>query len=177
MHTRFRDLFGSKQATLDAIDAIQRRLDDIESTPVPDLPPELTARLTALSHRDGELQSEVDGWGRELTDLLQRTLDHTDEFDAWRKEIVIAVSEGIERTDRAERRIKATVQRARKQLEALGYDDPGLTAEASELRLLDGEGSEKSGVPPVPAAVAPVESTPSSVRGVSVETLKRARGF
>jgi len=173
MNKLFRDLFGSKQATLDAIERIQRRLERVESLPVPDLPPETVSRITALSRRDGELQSDVDDWGRELTELMEKV----DEFDHFRKEIVIAVSEGIERTDRAERRIKATVARARGQLAKLGYDDPGLEAEATELRLIDGDGSEKSGVPPLPAPVAPVESGPSSVRGVPAETLKRARGY
>ena len=166
----FRDLFGSNEATLAALAEIRDRVEHLETTPVPDLPAQVEARLSQLSRRDGELQTDIDTNGRDLIELTE----HVDAHDDWRKEIVIAVSEGIERTDRAERRIKATVQRARKQLETLGYDDPGLEAEAVELRLLDGDGSEKSELPPVST---PVEESASSVRGVSAETMRRARGF
>ena len=173
MHKSLRDLFGSKAATLAALAEIRDRVERLETAPVPDLPPAIDARLAALSRRDGELQSEFAQWSRDLSELIE----HVDGQDGWRKEIVIAVSEGIERTDRAERRIKATVQRARKQLETLGYVDDPLEAEAVELRLLDGDGSEKSGVPPVSPEVADVEETSSSIRGVPAETLRRARGF
>ena len=173
MNRAFRDLFGPKKATLAALAEIRDRVERLETTPVPDLPPAIDARIDQLSRRDADLQEELDAHGTDLTELVA----HVDGFDAWRKDLVIAVSEGIERTDRAERRIKATVQRARKQLETLGYDDPGLEAEAVELRLLDGGGSEKVGVPPVSTGVdePPLES--SSVRGVPAETLRRARGF
>jgi len=169
----FRDLFGSKAATLAALAEIRGRVDDLETTPVPDLPPAIDARLTALSQRDGDLQADIVN----LVELTESVTDAVNDMEDWRKEIVIAVSEGIERTDRAERRIKATVQRARKQLADLGYDDPGLTAEAVDLRLIDGDGSERDGVPPVPAEVADATPESSSVRGVPAETLRRARGF
>ena len=170
MLTNLRDLFGSKKATLAALAEIRHRVECLETAPVPELPPAIDARLTALSRRDGELQTELDSDRSTIGELS----DHIDGYDAWRKELVIAVSEGIERTDRAERRIKATVQRARKQLATLGYDDPGLEAEAVELRLIDGGGSDKSELPPVPTQV---EESASSVRGVSAETMRRARGF
>ena len=92
------------------------------------------------------------------------------------KNLTAAVSEGIERTDRAERRIKATVKRARAELEARGYQDPGLDAEAYELRLIDGEPSPDGGVPPMQPGVAGPAVHASSIRGVSVETLQRVRG-
>jgi len=165
----FRDLFGSKKATHAELDRIRARIERLETTPVPDLPTDVHARLTDLSRRDADLHDGIET-NRENLDSLT---EQVDSYDGWRKEIVIAVSEGIERTDRAERRIKATVQRARKQLETLGYDDPGLEAEAVELRLLDGEGSPKGELPTVPA---PVEES-SSVRGVPAETMRRARGY
>jgi len=170
MHKSLRDLFGSRKATLAALAEIRDRVERLETTPAPDLPTDVPYRLTQLSRRDADLQDGVDTNAHNLN-LLQ---ENADGFDAWRKEIVIAVSEGIERTDRAERRIKATVQRARKQLETLGYVDDAVEAEAVELRLLDGDGSDQSEVPPVPA---PVEESASSVRGVSAETMRRARGF
>ena len=170
MFKAFRDLFGSKAATLAALAQIRDRVEHLETAPVPDLPPLIESRLTALSQRDGDLQADI----VRVVELVENVTDAVNDVEDWRKDIVIAVSEGIERTDRAERRIKATVQRARKQLETLGYDDPGLEAEAVELRLLDGDGSDKSEVPPVPAAM---EESPSSIRGVSAETMRRARGF
>jgi len=173
MHRRFRDLFGRKDATLAALAEIRDRVERLETSPVPDLPPAIDARLTQLSRRDADLQDGVDTNAHNLG-LLQ---ENADGFDHWRKEIVIAVSEGIERTDRAERRIKATVQRARKQLETLGYVDDAVEAEAVELRLLDGEGSRSGEVPPVSTGVDEPSPESSSVRGVPLETLKRARGY
>jgi len=173
MNTHFRDLFGSRAATLAALAEIRDRVERLETAPVPDLPQSIDARLTALSRRDAELDDSIHGVAAAIDPLSQEV----DEMTAWRKEIVIAVSEGIERTDRAERRIKATVQRARRQLESLGYVDDPLEAEAVELRLIDGDRSGKDGVPPMSAEVANAEPESSSVRGVPLETLKRVRGY
>ena len=173
MHRRFRDLFGTNRATLAALAEIRDRVERLETAPVPDLPPQLEATLAQLSKRDGELHDDI--VARDL-DWLALS-DHMDDVDGWRKEIVIAVSEGIERTDRAERRIKASVQRAQKKLESLGYVDDGIEAEVAELRLIDGDRSEKGGVPTVSTPVENVAPEGSSVRGVPLETLKRARGF
>ena len=93
------------------------------------------------------------------------------------KALTFAVSEGIERTDRAERRIRNAIQRARKELGARGYEDPGLEAEANELRAVDGDGSKDGGVPPVPKEVAEVEPEASSIRGVSAELLRKRWGY
>ena len=56
MWKHFRDLFGSKDATLRALDEIRDRLERLESTPQPEPDDQVDARLTALSQRDGELQ-------------------------------------------------------------------------------------------------------------------------
>ena len=173
MHKAFRDLFGSKKATLAALAEIRDRVERLETAPIPDVPLAIDDRLTALSRRDGDLLDALDTYVSDLNELSEQV----DGVEAWRKEIVIAVSEGIERTERAERRIKATVQRARKQLAALGYVDDPLEAEAVELRLIDGERSTKSEVPSLPAPVENATPEGSSVRGVSAETLRRARGF
>ena len=93
------------------------------------------------------------------------------------KDLTFAVAEGIERTDRAERRVRNAIQRARKELGARGYDDPGLEAEAYELRVVDGDGSKDGGVPPVSEQVAPVESEASSIHGVSAATLRKRWGY
>jgi len=129
------------------------RLERLESAPTPD------DRVTNLE----QLASAQE---RSLADQEQKI-----------KDLTFAVSEGIERTDRAERRIRNAIQRARKELAARGFDDPGLEAEAHELRIVDGEGSGDGGVPAVPAEVAAVESAPSSIRGVSAEQLRKRWGY
>jgi len=173
MNTRFRDLFGPKKATLAALAQIRARLERLETAPTPDLPTDVHARLTELSRRDGDQQDALDTYVADLNELSERQ----EGYDAWRKELIIAVSEGIERVDRAERRVKATVARARTKLADLGYDDAALESEAVELRLIDGDGSGKGGVPPVPAEVADAPQEGSSVRGVPAETMRRARGL
>ena len=102
---------------------------------------------------------------------------HLDQLTTQIKDLTFAVSEGIERTDRAERRVRGVIQRARKELEARGYDDPGLEAEAHELRIVDGDGSKDGGVPPVSEEVAAVGGAASSIKGVSAEILRKRWGF
>jgi len=101
-------------------------------------------------------------------------LDRTAEYE---KNITLAVADGIERVDRAERRVKATIASARKELERRGLEDPRLDAEAYELRDADGDGSASGGVPAVPSEVEPNNEAPSSVRGVPLELLRRVRGM
>ena len=173
MWKHFQDLFGTKAATLRALDEIRDRVERLESVPQPEPDDQVDSRLVALSQRDGLLQNDIDEYGRDASELSAAI----EEIEGWRKDIILAVSDGIERTDRAERRIKATVARARRQLAALGYEDPGLEAEATELHLLDGEAIVKGGVSPVPAQVEETASAPSSVRGVPAETMRRARGL
>ena len=93
------------------------------------------------------------------------------------KSTTFAVAEGIERVDRSERRIHATVKRARAELKKLGYEDPGLEAEASQLREVDGEGSHGTEVLHLPEDVAPAPEAPSSVPGVPASTLARIRSY
>ena len=89
------------------------------------------------------------------------------------KDLTFAVSEGIERSDRAERRIHATIARARKELKARGYEDPGLESEAFELSAVDGGGGGERQLPAMRNGVANPEET-SSVAGVSLAELARA---
>ena len=128
------------------------RLERVESAPTPD---DRVTNLEALSLEQERTLKDVDHQIKELT---------------------FAVSEGIERTDRAERRIRNAIQRARKELAKLGYEDPGLEAEAHELRIVDGDRGGDGGLPAVSDEVAAIESTPSSIRGVSAETLRRRWG-
>lgn len=89
-------------------------------------------------------------------------------------DVMLAVAEGIKNVERAENRIRATVSRARKQLEDSGVEHAGLEAEAAELRLIDGGGGSPEGLPPMPADMG---ATPSSIPGVSLTELQRARGM
>jgi len=102
---------------------------------------------------------------------------HLSDLQTKIKELTFAVSEGIERTDRAERRVRGVIQRARKELGKLGYEDPGLEAENHELRVVDGDGGGDRGVPAVSEEVARVEATPSSIRGVTADQLRRRWGY
>jgi len=148
---------SDRRRALDALreqlEGILARLDRVESAPTP------TDRVLNLE----ELGVAQDA--------------HLDQLTTQIKDLTFAVSEGIERTDRAERRVRGVIQRARKELGARGYEDPGLEAEAYELRAVDGDGSKDGGLPVVPEEVAEVEPAPSSIRGVSAEQLRKRWGY
>lgn len=110
----------------------------------------------------------------ELTVALDSRLS---ELDQKIKELTFAISEGIERTDRAERRIRNAIQRARKELAARGFDDPGLEAEDHELRIVDGDGGDGGELPAVPAEVDGAVDAASSIRGVPAAYLAQVRRF
>ena len=78
-----------------------------------------------------------------------------------------AVAEGIERTDRAERRIKATVRRARAEFAEYDVEHAGLEAEAGELRLLDAGGSDGRRVPTVREEVEEAPEPPTSIETIA----------
>lgn len=99
-----------------------------------------------------------------------------DPLDRRIQDLTLAVAEGIERVDRAERRIQASVKRARAELEASGVTDPRLDAEADGLRLVDGAGGDGGGVPAVSEDVGEPAPQASSIRGVPLEVLERVRG-
>lgn len=159
-------MFGSRNRDRRVVEALYLRVEQLESAGEPSQRVEmalekiaLTAEtLSGLTARFDHLEQDVD-------------LIHDE-----RKDLVIAISEGIERTDRAERRIKNTIRRARKELESRGYTDPGLEAEAYEFRDVDGDGSKNGGLQPLPTAVDPAPQE-SSIPGVPLETLRSARGI
>ena len=153
-------MWSPNRDTRRALDALREqlggylaRLERVESAPTP-------------GDRVANLEELASAQERELEGQQQKI-----------KELTFAVSEGIERTDRAERRIRNAIQRARKELAARGFDDPGLEAENAELRIVDGDGGGDGGVPAVPEEVAAVEPAPSSIRGVSAELLRKRWGF
>lgn len=89
----------------------------------------------------------------------------------------LAVSEGIERTDRSERRIKSVVARSQAQLEEHGLTDDALDAEASEIFLIDDDGSQERELSPMRPEVENFGVKTSSVAGVDAQTLRRVRGI
>lgn len=154
---------NKKAVVLAAVDRFDRahggildRIEALESAPAPVPSPALPENYEA------DIETRLA--------LLEKELKHTN----------LAVGEGIERVDRADRRIKATVARARKELADRGYEDPGLEAEAHELHLVDGDGGEEGGVPAVHGDVAAARAAGatewSSVKGVPAATLRKVRG-
>jgi len=92
--------------------------------------------------------------------------------------LTIAVGHGIEHEDRREKRIEATIRRARKQLAERDLEDSGLEAEFDGLSVVDGGGSGGGELPALPEGVAEGAGlAPSSIKGVTQEELSRARGF
>ena len=155
------------RATQEAVRGIAARLCDLETAPVPAL------NLDPLRR---ELTDQWDSH-RVLQTQVEALADAVEGITGKLKDYAFALSEGIERTDRAERRIKATVARARKSLQERGLEDPNLESEAFALRERDGAGSEEDGVLAMHPQVAEDEPQASSIRGVSLDTLRRARGW
>jgi len=133
------------------------------------------------AHKDDQKTADRLDKLEETTQLHQDSHDafeeHLGKLEERIQETRLAVAEGIERTDRAERRIKQVVTRAKKELRDRGFEDSALDAEAHELRLIDGEGGFESGLPTLPEEMADSSQGASSVPGVPLDTLRRARGF
>jgi len=151
--SRSKDIRRGLESLGEQLEGILARLERLETAPT-------------ASDRVANLEELATAQDSQLTDLQTKI-----------KDLTFAVSEGIERTDRAERRVRGVIQRARKELGKLGYEDPGLEAEAHELRIVDGEGSGDGGVPAVSEEVATVDGAPSSIKGVPAETLRRRWGI
>ncbi len=149
MWTGNRDLRRALDALREQQDEITSRLERLESAPTP------TDRVVNLE----ELAAAQDA--------------HLSQLDTQIKDLLFAVETGVERVDRAERRVRGVIQRARKELAKLGYEDPGLEAEAHELRAVDGDGGKDGGVPDVSEEVAAVDGAPSSIKGVTADQLQR----
>ena len=134
------------------------------------------SNLTPLSDATDALEAEVSRLATTIhTD--DHHADHTVRIaDCERRleEMTYAVSEGIKHVDRAEARIRATVARAKKELEENGLDHPGLTAEHHELFPVDERGSGEGGLLPMPQLMGEAES---SVPGVTPGQLARIRGY
>jgi len=146
---------------------ILERLDRLETDPIPPKMPEAMQQIIVGLGSDWQKTS------KQITDLLE----DVDALAQAHKDIVIAVAEGIERVDRSERRIQGTIKRAQKKLADHGFVDEGLDAEVDQLQLIDGDRGKEPGVQPVRDEVASVKETPSSIEGVTLEQLRKARGL
>lgn len=134
----------------------------------------VTSRLRAL---EGRAPIEVpqpydDTW------IKSKTVELWGTIEAIQKNVedqTLAIAEGIERVGRAEQRVAETVRRAKRRADEAGYEDPGVEAEVAELQRRDADGGDQLQLlqPGVEDDVGDV----SSVRGVSVEQLQRARGL
>lgn len=142
---------------------IKSRIEALESNP---LPVDVGPALDTLREEIVALRATQDASSNRV-ELLEGKM----------KDLTLAVAEGIENVARKERRIGATLARARKELRDRGYEDPGLDAEAHELSLVDGAGGESDGVRRVPEDVEDAKEEASSIKGVTKEELRRARGM
>jgi len=150
---------------------ISGRLELLESAPpaahTPQQIEELRAALLPIFQAEiASIEARFDGFETGLEEIERKM-----------KNLTIASAEGIERVERYERRINATVQRARKELASQGLESSSLEAEATELRIVDGGRSEEGEVSALPAGLEPPIETPSSVKGVSAAALARVRGY
>lgn len=172
-----RDIIDLEQRLGVSLQDLNAALVDLQSKPVADpWQPDvrsLQANLGGLTERLATLETQLDLFPTFPPEIAGRI----EALELKVKDQTHAISEGIERTARAERRIGQTIARARKELKSRGFTDPGLEAEDRELRLVDGGGSEPAGLQPVPRDVDAPGAEASSVKGVTVAELSRARGL
>jgi len=91
-------------------------------------------------------------------------------------DLTLAVKEGVNNVQRSERRVRAVVTSARRELADAGFEHPGLEAEHSQLREVDGEGGGEEQVPAVPEVVEqPRQNQHSVIAGVTVQQMVVAR--
>ena len=163
----YRSMFGTRPKWNDGIEA---RLDA------------LAEGLAALAKSSPDTQSGVvDPRVLRLLEDLRADIDaRLSAYAANLDQLRTAVAHGIENEVRREKRIAATIRRARQELEDSGLRDPALEAEYGQLSVLDGAGSDGSGLPAVSDDLgqdpgSSPENEPSSVPGVTVGQLQRAR--
>ena len=159
------------ETALALVETLDERIKALESAPTAD------GVLDSLAARVDAIASEARADSHSHSDALE-------ELDRRIVQVTLATAEGIERVDRAERRIRSTVQRARKELAEHGYESDGLEAEASEIRLVDVGGSEDVSMQPLRLDVGETDAfgeqqhaQPKGIPGhFSQEVLKALRG-
>lgn len=88
-------------------------------------------------------------------------------------DLTLAVSEGVNNVQRSERRVRAVVRSAKKELADAGFEHTGLEAEDSELREVDGSERDAEPLREVQESLALTED--SAIPGVTVRQLQIAR--
>ena len=96
-------------------------------------------------------------------------------LEAGLADLTLAVAEGVNNVQRSERRVRAVVTGARRQLAEAGYEHAGLEAEHGELRSLDADSGNGEPVPAVPEAVDGLDPHRASViPGMTVRQMQVA---
>ena len=104
-------------------------------------------RPVAPAFDDSDLRTSLLDLG-EVIEVLRA------DYATWKADINLAVAEGIQNVGRAEKRIQATIRRAKEQLEEHGMESAGLEAEYRDLQSVHGNGSDQIELPEVPPSVA-----------------------
>ena len=140
----------------------------------------LTTGVEALEGILGHMRALVEAMERferrESADVDPEQHNHMNVLDAKISDLTLAVSEGVNNVQRSERRVRAVVTSARRELAEAGYSHAGLEAEGGQLRDLDAESGNGEQVPAVPEVVdEPDQAQHSVVPGVSVRQMQLAR--
>jgi len=122
-----------------------------------------------VDQHTGEIERLQGDWVRQH--------DQLELFQTKLKDLTIAVAEGIENVARKERRIGATLARAKKELAERGLEAEGIDAEVAELSEVDGAGSDEPRLPAVPSQMEVAEPEISSVPGVPLHVMRQVRGL
>lgn len=147
-------------ATLRALDDVVARLDRLDATlnqieldlqPLRVLPRDLEATR--------QLALEAVAQAADALEAGSLSRVHEDRLN----NLTLAVAEGIAHVDRAEKRIRATVGRAKRELRDQGIFHPGVEAEASDLRDVDGAAGEGTGVHTVQPSLEARPAEPDSL--------------
>ena len=140
----------------------------------------LEAGVEALQAILGTLEALLDSLGafetRESPQRDPEQHNHMNVLEAKLADLTLAVSEGVNNVQRSERRVRAVVTSARRELADAGYSHAGLEAEAGELRDIHADSGNGEEVPAVPESVdQPGQDQRSVVPGVSVRQMQLAR--
>lgn len=149
---RISDVEGRLGHLFELLNQCQRGISELQSRPLPDDDTSALRvsieNLVSAHHELGERVTKDEEYAAQRLDTL-----------------TLATAEGIERVTRSERRVNATVARARKELAGYGYESPGLEAEAAELRPVDADGGANGEVPALRADVVETIEQPPGIPG------------
>jgi len=143
------------------LSGILARLDALETAP---LPANIANALGSLHDQIVALRASSDDSKQQLMLLEARMADLT-----------IGVAEGIKNYERSERRVQATVKRAKAKFAERGFESEGLNAEADDLHEFNGARGEEPRVPAVREEMEEPIGAIATVRGIPLSLLRRGR--